>query len=166
LYWQTAVEDNLVLFKVQRSTDGINFSDIGHVMPNNTASKYSFEDHNAVQGIINYYRIAACEKTGKTSYTFIYSLGAGYDEVLSVSRVYPNPAGSSFMMVLDSKQAGKVTVNIYTVLGNLVKSVDNIINGGVTQYEISVNDLSNGVYYIEVLNSFNEVISKQKFIKN
>ncbi len=166
LYWQTAVEDNLLLFKVQHSTDGINFSDIGRVTPNNTGSKYSFVDYNSVQGIINYYRIAAYEKNGKTSYTFIYSLGAGYDDVLSVSRVYPNPAGSSFMMVLDSKQAGKATVNIYTVLGNLVKSVDNTVNGGVTQYEISVNDLSNGVYYIEVLNSFNEVISKQKFIKN
>ena len=166
LYWETASEDNLKKYTIQRSTDAVNFMDIGEVMPNNLPSKYSFEDRNAALGIINYYRIAIYENDGTVNFTSIISLGSGNNEILNVSQIYPNPVNSSFAIALNSRQKGSVTINVYDVFGHLVRSADNDVQGGVTQYEISVGDLSNGVYYVEILNSFNEVISKQKFIKN
>jgi hypothetical protein len=166
LYWETATEENLKKYKIQRSTDAINFIDIGQVTPNNFPSKYSFEDKNATVGIINYYRIAIYENDGTISYTSIVALGSGNNEILNASQIYPNPVNSSFSIALDSKQKGFATINVYDVFGRLVKSSANDVHGGVTQYEISVEDLKYGVYYVEVLNSFNEVISKQKFIKN
>ena len=166
LYWETATEENLKKYKIQRSTDAINFIDIGEVTPNNFPSKYTFEDKNGAVGIINYYRIATYENDGTVSYTSIIALGSGNNEVLNASQIYPNPVNSSFSIALDSKQKGFATINVYDVFGRLVKSSTNDVHGGVTQYEISVDDLKYGVYFVEVLNSFNEVISKQKFIKN
>lgn len=166
LYWETSLEDKLTVYKVQRSTDGINFIDIGQVNAAGAPNKYSFEDRNAASGIINYYRIAQIEPSGKISYTFIYPLGSGQNEILNASQIYPNPATNSFMIALDSKQKGTATINIYDVFGKLVKSSTNDVYGGVTQYEIYVEDLRYGFYYVEILNSFNELISKQKFLKN
>ncbi len=166
LYWETATEENLKKYKIQRSTDAVNFIEIGQVTPNNSPSKYSFEDRNAALGVINYYRIATYENDGTYSYTSIISLGNGNNEILNASQIYPNPVNSSFSIALDSKQKGSATINVYDVFGRLVKSSNNDVHGGVTQYEIFVDDLKFGVYYVEVLNSFNEVISKQKFIKN
>ncbi len=166
LYWETSAEEKSTIYKVQRSTDGVNFIDIGQVNALGSANKYSFEDKNAAPGIINYYRIASVEIGGKISYTFIYPLGNGQNEILNVSQIYPNPAINSFMIALDSKQNGTATINIYDVFGRLVKSTTNPVYGGVTQYEIYVEDLRYGFYFVEVLNSFNELISKQKFLKN
>jgi Secretion system C-terminal sorting domain len=166
LYWETSAEEKSTIYKIQRSTDGVNFIDIGQVNAIGSANKYSFEDRNAAPGIINYYRIASVEISGKISYTFIYPLGSGQNEILNVSQIYPNPTSNSFMIALDSKQKGTATINIYDVFGRKVKSTTNEVYGGLTQYEIYVEDLRYGFYFVEVLNSFNELISKQKFLKN
>jgi hypothetical protein len=165
LYWETASEENLLNYTVERSTDGINFVSIGNVVAKNSPSKYHFEDKNALLGVINYYRLVVHEKDGTESSTNIISIISSVDEVLTVSQLYPNPTSNNFMIGLESKQKGQATINVYDVFGKIVASSSHEIFGGVNQYTISTEHLSFGVYYVEVLNSFNEIISKQKLIK-
>jgi hypothetical protein len=165
LYWQTSSEENIKTYSVERSTDGINFTTIGDVIAKNSPSKYYYEDKNSVLGVINYYRIKVYDNNGTESNTNIVALSSGNDEVLTVSQLYPNPTTNSFMIGLDSKQKGKAVINIYDVFGKVVKSANYDVNGGVNQYIISTDNLSIGVYTVEVLNSFNEIITKQKLIK-
>ncbi len=165
LYWETASEENLKKYGVERSTDGVNFIEIGQVNPNNTPSKYSFEDRNATTGIINYYRICTYEFDGKKSYTFIYPLSTGNDELLNVSQIFPNPTNSIFTFSFDSKQKGTAIVNITDIFGKVVKSIPYNVSVGITEQKISVEDLSSGIYFVEIINSFNEIITKQKLIK-
>ena len=165
LYWISSSEENLKNYTIERSTDGVNFSEIGDVMAKNSPNKYHFEDKFAVAGVINYYRVIVHENNGTESSTNIISLSSGNDEVLTVSKLYPNPTTNSFMIGLDSKQNGKAIINVYDVFGNIVVSSSQNVHGGVNQYSIPTEHLSIGVYYVEVLNSFNEIISKQKLIK-
>ncbi len=165
LYWETASEVNLKKYGVERSTDGINFIEIGQVNPNNTPSKYSFEDRNATTGIVNYYRICTYEFDGKKSYTFIYPLSTGNDELLNVSQIFPNPTNSSFVFAFDSKQKGTAIMNIRDLFGKIVKSISYDVSVGITEQKIDVDDLSSGIYFVEITNSFNEIITKQKLIK-
>lgn len=165
LYWQTSSEENLLNYSVQRSTDGINFEEIGVVMANNTPSKYHFEDKFPEPGVINYYRVIIHEGNGTESSTNIISILSGNDEVLTVSQLFPNPTSKNFMIGLDSKQKGQAIINVHDVFGKIVVSSSHEVHGGINQYTINTENLGLGVYYVEVLNSFNEVISKQKLIK-
>ncbi|MES2566449.1 MAG: T9SS type A sorting domain-containing protein [Bacteroidota bacterium] len=165
LYWETSSEENLKLFSVERSTDGLNFTEIGQVLAKNSPGKYHFEDKNSVPGMINYYQVRVKENNGTESSTNIISLYSGNGEILTVSQLFPNPATNSFMIGLDSKQNGKATINIYDIFGKVINSSDYTVNGGVNQYTISLEGFSKGVYYVEVLNSFNEMITKQKLVK-
>lgn len=165
LYWETATEKDINYYSVERSNDGVEFNEIGQVAANNLPSKYHFEDRNTIPGMIHYYRVIVKELDGTQSSTQIIALSSGNDEMLTVSELFPNPAAKSFMIGLDSKQKGQATINVYDVFGKVLSSSEYDVNGGVNQYTISVEDFAAGVYYVEVLNSFNEIITKQKLVK-
>jgi hypothetical protein len=91
LNWQTAYEDNIKQFTITRSSDGINFKEIGVVKAtgchNNTMS-YDFVDIAPLPGA-NYYRLDEIDKDG-----FVRHLGI--KEVTLNSRfntvtLFPNP---------------------------------------------------------------------------
>ncbi len=165
LYWETATEENLKKYAIERSTDGINFIEIGEETPNNSPSKYTFLDKNAEIGIINYYRICTYENDGSKSYTFIYPLGTSKDEILNVTELFPNPTNSSFTFAFDSKQKGTANVNVFDIYGKLIKSINLNVEVGITEQKIDVSDLNSGIYFVEIENSFKELISKQKLVK-
>lgn len=55
LYWQTSNEENIDYFIVERSSDGVNFTDIAKVNANNIPSSYTYFDNESIIGMINYY---------------------------------------------------------------------------------------------------------------
>jgi hypothetical protein len=164
LYWETAEEKNLTSFKVERSTDSKNFIEIGTVKPNNSPSKYAFEDALSVPGMVTYYRITSVEQNGTRKSTFVYPLGANEGE-LAVSGVFPNPVKNSFSVGVDSKIKTQVTVNIYDSFGKLVRSYQKDVGTGVNHLQFESDDLATGVYLLEVTTDNKELISKQKLIK-
>lgn len=164
LFWQTAMEENMNYFIVEQSTDAINFKDIAKITANNKASAYTYKDYAAVTGIINYYRIKAVEKDGKTSQTNIVSIGASENEILSTWPIFPNPTNTDINIRLNSKKQGTANFIIYDVLGDIVSNTEKTIETGVNVYSIDISKLSVGAYYFEIRNSFYETISKQKLI--
>lgn len=167
LFWKTATEENMDYFVIERSTDAINFTDIGKVSAKNLPSSYTYKDYGSITGMINYYRIRSVEKNLKTSETNIISIGAAENETLSAWPIYPNPANTSEIFVrLNSKKTGTANFIIYDILGNVVLDSEKQIESGVAVYGIDISKLSLGIYYVEVKNSFNETITKQKLIIN
>ena len=47
----------------------------------------------------------------------------------------------------------------------MVKTIPYTVSVGITEQKIIVEDLNSGIYFIEIINSFNEVITKQKLVK-
>ncbi len=164
LFWETGLEENIQSFRVERSTDAIHFSEIAIIKPNNTPSKYQFADKTSMPGVINYYRITSVEKNNQRTSTFIYPLGANEGEV-TVFGIYPNPTNNSFIVAVDSKIVTSATINIYDSFGKMVKSLSQDIGKGVSQITFNINELSPGVYMVEVTNTNKEMISKQKLLK-
>ena len=69
--WITASERDNQLFKIQRSSDGKNFSTIGQLKgggTTNTPQYYTFTDELPRQGI-NYYRLQHIESNGNTYFS-------------------------------------------------------------------------------------------------
>ncbi len=164
IYWETDVEENVKIFKVERSTDAQNFVEIGSIDPNNKPSKYSFDDRTATPGVINYYRIVSFEKTGERKTTNVISLGSVEGEV-AVTNIFPNPVQNSFTMGIDSKITTTTSIIIYDPFGKAVKSFTKDVGTGVTPVTFYVDGLSAGVYILEITDSNGQVISQQKLIK-
>jgi hypothetical protein len=167
LYWETSQEKNVQIFNVERSVDGINFEIIGSVSPNNSPSKYSFDDQNSKEGIVNYYRISIVDRNGTTDKTFIYPLGGlSSEDILTVLSVRPNPSHSNYNVSIDSKLTGKITLNVYNSMGMIVKQQNYDLSQGFNDVILVAEELPTGIYILSVTNNLNEIVSRIKLIKN
>ncbi len=111
-----------------------------------------------------YWRVRAVTERDTTpvwdEYHFKTYFGVGIDENSAVSySVYPNPTSGIFNVTIES--ASSARLEILNVLGDVVLSQDNLVNGVNT---ISMSSLNNGVYmlrlYIDGNMSTSRIIKK------
>jgi len=64
--------------------------------------------------------------------------------------IYPNPVSSSASITYDIAKNSNVKIEIYSTMGELVKTVRNysLATPGITAIEFDATDLSSGVYYV------------------
>ncbi len=72
--------------------------------------------------------------------------------------IYPNPASDIVILSISSNSNSDITMNIYNVMGALVKSEMLKQN----HQQINIGDLCNGIYMVEIIS--NVFIEKQKLI--
>ncbi|HRD41124.1 MAG TPA: hypothetical protein PLC65_21025, partial [Bacteroidia bacterium] len=80
LYWETAMEENINYFSVERSNDAENFKEIAKVDPKNLPALYTYDDHDTKPGSMYYYRITSVEKNGERKHTNVIPLGSNLNE--------------------------------------------------------------------------------------
>jgi ELWxxDGT repeat protein len=102
LNWSTSSEINSGHFKIQRSGDGIHFTDLGQIAASGNSSiekKYRYDDANAYQARseILFYRLKIVDMDGKYKYSNILSvkLKGGINEL----KVYPNPVHNQLSII-------------------------------------------------------------------
>jgi hypothetical protein len=163
LGWNTYSEINMEHFDVERSTDGINFRQIGKV---NTVSgqlnsnvNYTYLDITAQRGI-NYYRLAMVDKDRNYSYTKTIMVNVDIKGI-SVMIVYPNPFSKRVQIRVTSDKAEKVAINIINSDGVLMSTQEAHTQVGDNNIAINkVDALPAGVYYIEVVSSTRSLKTK------
>ena len=148
LQWQTASEQNLAGFSIERSTATNDFSAIGYVTANgNTSSKtnYTAIDKKPSQGV-NLYRLKMTENNGK----FVYSKTVSVEvrEQLFSIKLSPNPAKN----VLNIKLNGlNETATIQIVDANGIKLKEVLVaKGNSTSVAVDINNLSPGIYNVRL----------------
>lgn len=118
--WATALEINNAGFYVMRSTDGVNFTDVGWVPghDNSTVTEnYSFDDRPS-QSTTYYYKLRQVDNNQHFTYSSIVEASLT-DELASNFQLYPNPTSNE--LFLDVKDpADEVNVDVYNVKGQLV----------------------------------------------
>jgi len=116
LNWTSEDESN-VTYRVQRSTDGINFITIGTVTGTG-AGNYSFTDPNPESGR-NYYRLEiAGNISSKTSLSSIVTFNVS--DLVKVLTAYPNPAHDHFYIRVSGNNNKTHVVTITDLTGQLV----------------------------------------------
>ncbi len=168
LKWITATEENVSHFVVERSTDGVNFSDAGLVFAvGNSTQKVDYslsDDISNVQSTVIYYRLCSVDIDGKTSYSEVRIIRISKDENTNVTIItYPNPVSSELRITVPANWQNKqVSFELFNANGQLMKRTD---NSSSSQTEtINVTDLSRGFYVVHV--TCNGQTAQQKIIKN
>ena len=160
LYWNSVTETGTSYYELERSSDGVNFTDIAKINAagSSTSSKdYTYLDENV--GNQNwYYRLRMVDLNGNFNYSNIISINRNADK--SVIKVYPNPATDN--IVVTHNKTSNAILNIYNVEGQLVHSEK--LNPASVATQIGINNFSNGFYSVKIIDINNEYTTK--FIKN
>jgi hypothetical protein len=93
-------------------------------------------------------------------YSFYYPLGINGKEKMAEFSIFPNPVTNGEVFVSNIPSSEKMTAEIYTILGQTVKTVS--FEGGSESKKINVSDLAKGIYYLKV--NSKEAIKTQKII--
>ena len=145
LFWETEMEINNAGFYIQRTTSGTDWSDIGFVDGNGTTNdnqEYSFIDNELVPGNTYYYRLQQVDFDEKYDYSDVISIAYELTSRKQIS-VYPNPVVND-LNIINVTENG--IVNIFNSLGQIVK------NQYINEYQSTINlqDLSNGIYFVQI----------------
>ncbi len=122
--WATALEINNQGFFVMRSTDGVNFSDIGWVVGHDNSTvqqNYTFDDRPS-QSTVYYYKLRQIDNNGKFTYSNIAEAKL-QDQQSQDFSLYPNPTASDIFLVVRNPDS-EVKVEVFDIKGQLV--YDNI----------------------------------------
>lgn len=155
--WTTLNESALKEYAVERSLDGIGFSDVGFIAAKNETGEhaYNFVDdiaHITAKKI--FYRLRLVEKDGKFSYSKIITLTI---DTKQQATIYPNPVKD--VLHINTGTAVYRTVIIHDILGRVV--LTRSLSSGISA--IPVQKLIPGRYSI-IMYSDNDRIT-QSFIK-
>jgi hypothetical protein len=147
LEWTTVNEMNNRGFKIEHSTDGKNWMQIGFVQsksPLETSTEkinYSFSD-NAPSNGINYYRLVQTDFDGKEKVSEVKTVSFGKDDANSI-KVFPNPvAGDLHIEGLTSGMHIKLVDARGSVLSRFTAASS-------TAEVIPTGKLNKGVYFVQ-----------------
>ncbi len=154
LNWQTAEEENVSHFEIQRSTDARDFRTIGRVDANELRERvnsYSYTDRRPEAGM-NYYRI----------------IGVDYDGLTTTSRLATARVGRTGLGVHATVQgqisspdlSGDAVLTVYDTQGRMVFT--HAMNG--TAMVQLPEDIQNGVYLM-VLSSGQDVATEKMILQ-
>ena len=151
LKWQTASEKNTQSFIVQRSSNGVNWTDLASLNAageNTQTNSYSYQDKNPFPGM-NYYRIKSVDVDGKTSYSLIKTNRFLPDQQLLT--VMNNLSGTNSISIQVKKET---SIALYNSDG-IVLWIKKFSKGVQT---ISFNQNAKGIYWLAAGGSSQKLI--------
>ena len=160
LSWSTASEENNSHFEIEYSTNGRDFTYIDKVVGVGTTAEiqnYQFTHTDAAAGK-NYYRLRQVDFDGAFEYSSVAVVTMRTDAVIDV---YPTMVASSVQVVLEKSLTTDVTLQVVDITGRQIQT--GTIAKGTEQFELNVNDLDKGAYFIQ-FNVAGEVITR-RFVK-
>jgi len=169
LNWQTATESNSHFFVVERSANGINYTEIGRLNSagnSQTLINYDFTDPNP--NIQNYYRLKQVDLDGTYEYSEVIRINTTcFDGTVSdILDIYPNPVSSAGQINMNvfSKTNQSANITILNVEGKTLFTKQVNIIEGINALHYSVTELAAGTYFVR-LEGDDWHSNAQKFIK-
>lgn len=155
LVWNTADENGVASYVIEKSTDGKNFNAIGTVKAANLKA-YSFTDAQSSDN--SYYRLKMVDVNGTYKYSYIVSVKAKLIASISLT---PNPVKSS-LMIQHPKAGTNSHIQILGAAGQLIRDIRLSANAVISNVDMS--GLTNGLYHVVYKNGsdiFSKTVLKQ-----
>ena len=155
LKWTTASEVNVSHFVVEKSTDGINYSDAGMAFAygnatDKTNNSLSDNNINTSRDAVIYYRLRSVDIDGKTSYSEVRIIRINTQGENTITLLtYPNPATTEVRITIPADwQNKKVVYELFSANGQVAKKMETT---GSSQTEtMNVSNLNRGLYIVKV----------------
>ena len=149
--WTTFTDVNMDHYNVERSSDGVNFRQIGSLsaLGAEVNTSFSYIDITAEKGS-NFYRLAMIDMEGNYTYTKVITVSMDVKGI-SVSVVYPNPFAKKVQVRIYSDKQEQVAIRVLDNAGAVVRTQQSTVYPGENNIVIqNVAELPGGVYFLEV----------------
>jgi hypothetical protein len=170
LKWKVPFEQNIRGYEVERSYDGQNFSSIGFVNSlapgGNSANalQYYFTDNNFT-GDKQYYRLKQTGLDGRIKMSPVVLIKSSMPALLTLSGVFPNPAGHFVNLMIESPVRNEFTVHLTDINGKLLQTKKIIAEQGTTVIPFNTEQLAGGTYLLKVICGNGCENAVRKFVK-
>lgn len=151
--WVTATEINNDYFSIEKSDDGVNWYSIGIMGGAGNSSKpidYSFIDYDGCNVGICYYRLQQVDLDGTSDFSQIKSIDNIAQNVVVEVKAYPNPTKSILNVEFTNNKLETVDIKIYDAIGQEVYDAKLVSAEGKNNFKLTVDNLTNGIYYIKI----------------
>ncbi len=151
LNWIVASEVNNDYFSLERSFDGVNYTEIGRVAGSKnsvTDKRYDFIDYSPGDNK-NYYRLKQTDFDGNSK-TFdpIFIKGYSFGNKKSKTVYLPNPFTDKFDIDYYSDISTTIDFTLMDRSGNIVRKQSIVCKQGLNNFQFNdLTDLSQGIYY-------------------
>lgn len=145
LDWSTASEINNHYFLVERSDNGLGWTEIAQVEGAGTSSVehyYTWSDNDALPGT-SYYRLKQVDFDGNSTYSSVISVAC--NSTVSVV-LFPNPSAGDVYCKLTTDGAQTVTLKVADAEGKCVSVTSFAIAKGTTVEKLTTGKLKPGTY--------------------
>ncbi|MFH1194868.1 MAG: M14 family zinc carboxypeptidase [bacterium] len=149
LNWITSKERNNAGFKIERSTDAINFKEIAFINGKGNykgASEYAYSDTKVIGGKY-FYRLGMTDYDGTVHYSEIIETELSIPSEFALQQNYPNPFNPSTTIKFDLPVQSNVNITLYDVLGRKIDVITaGMFEAGHHRIQFEKGDLTTGVY--------------------
>lgn len=150
LKWSTAMELNNAMFVIERSTDGIDYENIGNVNGNGTTdenSEYNFLDVNASKNKL-YYRLKQMDIDGSFSYSDIVALDKKIANNFMVVRMSAAAADEIFETTINAFDTKEMKMTVTDWKGNVLMDELQKLQNGLNSVMVDLSDLKPAIYKV------------------
>lgn len=162
LQWKTATEVNSDHFNIERSSNGIDFAQVGTVQAagfSGAELAYSFTDANPLSGI-NYYRLVMVDKDKSADLSNVVSISKKKMQSMNIVNVQLSSTRSNLSLAVSSTQNAKALLTIFDANGRSVLNVPVALQTGINRIDKNTSFVSKGIYYVKL------VTSEESLVKN
>ena len=162
LSWESAAEESISGYFVQRSDNGSDFTDVGFVTAAGRPSTYDYND--PVSGISDrvYYRLKIKEAVG-FSYSGIIMLKTS--AVAGNISVAPNPFKENVQLSINSSTATEASYTLLSSDGRQIRKATQKLSPGTNVFFINdLESLQRGFYFLQV--QYDNQVKTLKLLKN
>lgn len=155
--WSTLTEQNSAYFTVQKSADGIHYTDAGTVTAAGESVQkrdYQYTDITVADGL-SYYRIRLTDKDGSQTYSAVRTLN--FTNAAAYLSVYPSPATSHVFINIKDEKLNNTRCTVYTMQGQPVMAFD--VKKGTQKKDIA--QLAPGVYILKFADKSTRKVEKK-----
>lgn len=149
LAWRIDGVGNTAYFAVERSSNGVDFEELGRMEYAAQKADYEFWDDQPLGGL-NYYRLRQTFPDGSFSYSQYVLVDRAKVDEFAVVAAYPNPADQQFALDISVENPGEVIMEIREVNGQRVMSETTILSEGMNHWDINIESLPRGMYFVSL----------------
>ncbi|MCC7533105.1 MAG: T9SS type A sorting domain-containing protein [Bacteroidia bacterium] len=154
LNWSTVNEKNSKGFEILRSTNQSEFESIGFVKSATTNSNilntYNYTDARVIPMGNVCYKLKQMDWDGNTIISKAVCVNFEGNVIPNSVHISPNPFTSNIAVQYTSANSGSITLQIINLVGKILVQQDYFINKGENTLNVSLENLSEGIYYIQL----------------
>jgi len=161
--WKTDFENETDYYVIESNTESVNFEIIGIVEGNSTSNQvncYSFLDEN-FNVSSNIYRLSDVDFDDKDRIVGVVLI-AREDFKENSPAIYPQPAKDNLTIDVFYEKENEFQIKIFDIAGKLVRSINTETKIGINRLEISLIDLTAGIYVLRLDDG--EVVISERFV--